>query len=333
MLTLAEGLDLIEAFRSGWAGPVWPDDRPLIVVDVDGGDADRLSVPPAFPAVVVAVSRDSPDLAPDGPDVAITGAPDPPPPWVAAAMSVDDLDRAVTGAPGAAVTLVHLLRAGAGVDGIGGGLIHESLAYSVLQAGPEFGRWRDRRPAPRIRPADGGTLLVDRDGPIMTVTLNRPDVHNAYNRQMRDDLCDVLAAAMADPAVTVVVAGRGRSFCSGGDLSEFGTAPDPVTSHIVRVARSPGRLISLMADRVEARIHGVCAGSGIEIPAFAGSVVAHPDTRIWLPELAMGLIPGAGGTVSLPRRIGRQRTAWMALTGHPVDAGTAARWGLVDAVG
>jgi enoyl-CoA hydratase/carnithine racemase len=77
-------------------------------------------------------------------------------------------------------------------------------------------------------------------------------------------------------------------------------------------------------------LHGACAGSGIELPAFAGSVAARPGTRIWLPELAMGLIPGAGGTVSLPRRIGRGRTAWMALSGRPVDVPTALEWGLVD---
>ena len=61
-------------------------------------------------------------------------------------------------------------------------------------------------------------------------------------------------------------------------------------------------------------------------------MVAHEDARFWLPELSMGLVPGAGGTVSLPRRIGRQRTAWLALTGEPIDAETARAWGLVDQI-
>ena len=66
--------------------------------------------------------------------------------------------------------------------------------------------------------------------------------------------------------------------------------------------------------------------------AFAGRVVAHPDTQISLPEIGLGLIPGAGGTVSLPRRIGRHRTAELAFAGAPIDAATAMRWGLVDAI-
>jgi len=68
----------------------------------------------------------------------------------------------------------------------------------------------------------------------------------------------------------------------------------------------------------------------MELPAFAATVLADPGTTFRLPELAMGLIPGAGGTASLPRRIGRHRTAWMGLTGLPIDAATALEWGLVD---
>jgi enoyl-CoA hydratase/carnithine racemase len=74
-------------------------------------------------------------------------------------------------------------------------------------------------------------------------------------------------------------------------------------------------------------------GSGIELPAFAGRVRAAPDTQISLPELSLGLIPGAGGTVSLTRRAGRHRTTRLALTGEVLDATTALDWGLVDEVG
>ena len=73
-------------------------------------------------------------------------------------------------------------------------------------------------------------------------------------------------------------------------------------------------------------------GAGIEVPAFAGRVVATADAAIALPELGAGLVPGAGGTVSIPRRIGRHRTALLGLTGSPIDAPTALAWGLVDAV-
>jgi enoyl-CoA hydratase/carnithine racemase len=100
----------------------------------------------------------------------------------------------------------------------------------------------------------------------------------------------------------------------------------------VRLARSAGRVLATIADRVTAHVHGSCLGSGIELPAFAGRVIAHPDTLIALPEVRMGLIPGAGGTVSLPRRIGRHRTALLALAGFTIDAATARQWGLVDEV-
>jgi enoyl-CoA hydratase/carnithine racemase len=73
-------------------------------------------------------------------------------------------------------------------------------------------------------------------------------------------------------------------------------------------------------------------GAGIELAAFGRVVVAEPDTMIALPELALGLVPGAGGTVSLPRRIGRHRTALLALTAQPIEATTALAWGLVDRI-
>jgi enoyl-CoA hydratase/carnithine racemase len=98
------------------------------------------------------------------------------------------------------------------------------------------------------------------------------------------------------------------------------------------MTRSPARLLAGMAERVQVELHGACIGAGIELAAFARRVVARPDTRIHLPEIRMGLIPGAGGTASLPRRIGRQRTAFLALSGRWVDAETARAWGLVDAL-
>ncbi len=114
--------------------------------------------------------------------------------------------------------------------------------------------------------------------------------------------------------------GEGGSFCSGGDLDEFGTRPDPATAHLVRLARSPGWLLHQLAARTHVVVHGPCRGSGVELPAFAGRVTAHPDATFALPEVAMGLIPGAGGTVSLVRRIGRHHTARLALTGRVIDA-------------
>jgi enoyl-CoA hydratase/carnithine racemase len=326
----------LDGFRSGWVDAGEVIGERLLVVDADrAGPVGCLSVPVGFPAIVAAVSgADPPDLSADGPDVALTTASDPPAPWVSvpdADAAVDDLARRIDAAPGAAVTLVEVLRGFPGRS-VEEGLLAESTAYSMLQAGPEFGRWRASRGLATPRPASDPAILVDRSGGELRITLNRPDVHNAYNRQMRDELCEVLAAALAEPSLTVRLSGAGPSFCSGGDLDEFGTSPDPVTAHVVRTGRSPARLLAALADRTEVVVHGSCAGSGIELPAFAARVQARPDTRIWLPELAMGLIPGAGGTVSLPRRIGRGRTAWLGLSGERLDAVTARRWGLVEEV-
>ena len=164
----------------------------------------------------------------------------------------------------------------------------------------------------------------------MTVTLQRPARHNAFSASMRDGLLDALDVALLDPDVRVVLRGAGPSFCSGGDLDEFGSAADPGAAHLVRLQASVARVLAALADRVTVHLHGACMGAGIELPAFAGHVVATPDAEIALPELRLGLIPGAGGTVSLPRRIGRQRTAQLALTGGSIDGTTALAWGLVD---
>ena len=96
----------------------------------------------------------------------------------------------------------------------------------------------------------------------------------------------------------------------------------------------PGQqvLVHDLAGRVRFEVHGACIGAGAELPAFSREVVARGDAFFALPEVGFGLVPGAGGTASLPRRIGRQRTAWLALTGERIDAATALAWGLIDEV-
>ena len=234
--------------------------------------------------------------------------------------------------PLAALALVQLLRLGEGRS-LHDNLVSESLVYSTLQSGPEFARWLAERGLPRARPAaDGPPVRSRREGDRLVIELDRPAKRNAFSAEMRDGLCAALEVALADPALRVELRGRGASFCSGGDLDEFGTLPDPATAHAIRATRSAGRLLSRIAQRVTVHVHGACVGAGMELPAFAGRVVAAPDSFFQLPELSLGLVPGAGGTASLPPRIGRQRTAWLALSGARVDAETALLWGLVDAL-
>jgi hypothetical protein len=234
--------------------------------------------------------------------------------------------------PIAATTLVLLLR-GHARRTVEDGLVAESSAYSVLQSGPEFESWRAARPVTKAEGDEAPRVRVERHGDTLAVTLTRSQRLNALDARMRDELVEALTVAAADPSITgVELRGEGRAFCSGGDLTEFGTRSDPASAHLIRLERSVARVLARLAQPTTTYIQGTTFGSGIELAAFTHSVIAAPDTQIALPEIGLGLVPGAGGTVSLPRRIGRQRTAWLGLSGRPIDAETALAWGLVDAV-
>jgi hypothetical protein len=254
-------------------------------------------------------------------------------PWCDLIASPDELDQIehwATKHPIASLSLALLLR-GAEERSLDEGLLAESATYSVLQAGPEFGAWvrSDAKPDPVTDP--GPPLEAVRDGHTLTISLSRPRRANALDLSMREHLLEALAVALHDPSITaVVLRGDGPHYSTGGDLGEFGTFPDPATAHIIRLQTSIGRAIHHLSDRVTVHLHGTCSGSGIELPAFAGDVVAASDVSISLPEVAIGLVPGAGGTFSLPRRIGRHRTAWLALTTERIGLETAIEWGLVD---
>jgi len=341
-LDLAAFVDLVNELTPEAAGEDPADPRRLVVVDLDSPPARLPDRPAAGPrgVVVVGVSRSGAFGGPfEAFDVVLAegaeGVPDGPSPWVVVPDVADALARlseCVALSPGAALTLVQVLRAGQHTA-FADALTVESLAYSTLQGGREFARWLAGRPPPPDRPAATCVLSVEREGDVLQLVLDRPHVRNALNAALRDALCEALAVALLDSSVDEVqISGRGPDFCSGGDLDEFGTAPDAVSAHLVRVSRSPAAAISAVADRTVVRLHGACVGAGIEIAAAAHRVVAAADTVIRLPEVSMGLVPGAGGTVTLPRRIGRQRAAWLALSGVDLDAETACRWRLVDEI-
>jgi enoyl-CoA hydratase/carnithine racemase len=209
--------------------------------------------------------------------------------------------------------------------------VAESAVYSLLQSGTEFAAWRASRPPQQQQSGGEPAVLIERTGDHLSLVLNRPHVRNALNREMRDALLQGFGLAASDPSISeVVLSGAGESFCSGGDLGEFGTFTDPASAHVIRLITSIGRAMDAMGKRLVVQVHGPCAGSGVELPAFAPRVVAVPTFSARLPEVGMGLIPGAGGTVSITRRIGRHRMALLALTGATIDAETALEWGLVD---
>ena len=211
------------------------------------------------------------------------------------------------------------------------GLIAESLAYGVLQAGADHAAWLAARKAELA--SAPGLVRTRRDGESLSVMLDRPWADNAIDRPMRDGLAQALELAVLDPAIRrVSLRGSGRSFSLGADLSEFGTTRDPAEAHYIRQRTLPARWAARCSNKLEAHIHGACVGSGLELVAFAGRITASSRAWFQLPELAMGILPGAGGCVSLTRRIGRQRTARLILTGERISARVALDWGLIDAI-
>lgn len=216
------------------------------------------------------------------------------------------------------------------------GVITESLAYSALQSGPEFAAWLAQR-GPAQVPVIADPVVAQRDGDRLSIRFNRARRHNAFSTDARAALLEALEVARLDPSVCeMVLTGNGPSFCSGGDLAEFGSFTDPASAHVARTRHSPALALDEITSRLgracRAEIHGQVQGSGLEMAAFCGWVRCHPEAVLGLPELALGLIPGAGGTVSITRRIGRWRTAYLVLSGRSIDAGTALRWGLVDEI-
>lgn len=336
----------------------------LLAVTADGLDDSALDRLPFAPAVLVDLSgRPSPEhlrrlgqvlgTAPviligvaDHPtedastlamDVLLCGSDDAPAPWVACGGSLEEFVEAlvtpITSSPDASIALAQLLRVSSAATPAEA-VVAESWVYSLLQSGPVHRRWLDSRAsrAPRPRP-DHPVVVLDRNVDVLTITLDRPEVHNAFGARMRDELVEAFRLVDVDRSISrVVLRGNGPSFCSGGDLDEFGTAPAPVEAHGIRTRRNAGIALAAVADRVEVHVHGRCVGAGVELPAFASHVIADPATTFLLPEVSMGLIPGAGGTSSIPRRIGRHRAAFFALSGRHVDARTALAWGLIDSL-
>ena len=313
-------------------------ESPFVIVDLDHAPEDRALAQETEPRdrdrAVIGVAAE-PREPVEGFDILLTGVPDPPKPWVGCAdphATARQLGDLVGNRPAACVALVQVLRMGSGLS-IPDRLILESLAYSTLQGGVDFQAWLAT--APRRTPRLAETpVRLGRDGSRLSITLDRPWVRNAFDAATRDALCEALQVAVADPSISRVdLYGNGPAFCGGGDLAEFGTSRDPARAHLVRVHRSPAALLHRCAPRVTAHLHGACVGAGIELAAFAGRVVAAPDTVIRLPEVGMGLIPGAGGTASIPVRVGRERTAYLALSGVELSVEEALRWGLVDEIG
>jgi enoyl-CoA hydratase/carnithine racemase len=246
-------------------------------------------------------------------------------------VSAEALIRQVTRAPNAAAATVQLLRNLEGLP-VERALQLESICYGLLQGSAEFHTWlANRVVSPNV--VAPGKLTIERCDAVLDLLIDRPQAHNAIDRVLRDQLFEAFTLACLDSEIrSIRLRAVGAHFSIGGDLEEFGTTRDPVTAHLLRSRTLPAVALAPCAGILDVHVQGACIGAGVEMAAFAARVTATPDAWFQLPELAMGLVPGAGGCVSVPRRIGRQRAALMILSGRRINAQTALRWGLIDAI-
>ncbi len=323
------------------------------MITPDHLDADRLSAPGGEPvlvvdagrwvrpkapiqAVVIGVDREGalPAVVVDDFDLLATIVADAPRPWVSVGSlsRVETLADAVRANPIAATIATQLLRLTAKMP-LPEALTAESFAYSSLLGGAEFARWRAAAEIEDGPPTPADPVRIARDGDRLTLTLDDPANRNAMTAAMRDALYEALANALDDPSKPdVLLRGAGRCFSTGGDLPEFGRARDLAEAHLVRTLHSCARALDALGARGTVRVHGASVGSGLEVAAAAHHRIAARDAWFQLPELGMGLVPGAGGTATVARAIGRHRTLWMLLSGKRVGAKQAIEWGLVHAI-
>src|SRR5215469_8936268 len=164
----------------------------------------------------------------------------------------------------------------------------------------------------------------DLEGDVGVITLNSPPV-NALSAGVRDGLANGMAAALADAgAKSVVLVCEGRTFIAGADITEFGGAQKGASLYDVQNA------IENASKPVIAAIHGTALGGGLEVALTCHYRVAVPSARCGLPEVNLGLLPGAGGTQRLPRIVGPEKAMEMMTAGTHVPAAECLAMGLVD---
>ena len=178
------------------------------------------------------------------------------------------------------------------------------------------------------------TVLCSKTGSVFSIVLNRTEVINAFNVQMRDELYMSLGSACDDPTVKVIaISGAGeRGFCAGADLGEFGSAPSIATAREVRWERDLWGMFLSVKKPVIVALHGYVIGSGLEIACLGDIRIASRDAVFSMPEAALGLLPAAGGSQTLARVVGQSRAVEILQMGIKIDADKAKNIGLVHEV-
>jgi 2-(1,2-epoxy-1,2-dihydrophenyl)acetyl-CoA isomerase len=177
------------------------------------------------------------------------------------------------------------------------------------------------------------TLIVEPDGAVMTVTLNRPDKLNSFNETMHRELRDALDRIGRDPAVrAVLLTGAGKGFCAGQDLGDRAMAAgqDIDLGATLEATYNPlVRRLRALEKPVVCAVNGVAAGAGANVALACDIVLAARSARFIQAFCKIGLVPDSGGTWFLPRLVGEARARALALLGEPVPAEQAEAWGLI----
>jgi 2-(1,2-epoxy-1,2-dihydrophenyl)acetyl-CoA isomerase len=178
-------------------------------------------------------------------------------------------------------------------------------------------------------------LLTAKDGPVVTLTIDRPDAGNAINLELATALRDAAKDAIADPGcAALVLAASGRVFCAGGDLASIAGAPD-MRGHLRELALTLHEAMTLLRESrlvVVAAVAGAAAGAGFALALNADLVVAGESARFMAAYSAVGLTPDTGLSYLLPRVVGAHRATELALLGRTLDADIAQEWGIVNEV-
>ncbi|MBH51785.1 MAG: hypothetical protein CL785_01345 [Chloroflexi bacterium] len=178
------------------------------------------------------------------------------------------------------------------------------------------------------------SIILEKKSSILTITLNRPDILNAYNIQMRDEMWQALLAIKDDLEVKVIILkGAGeKAFCAGADLTEFTTAPSQTIARQVRRLRPIWELWASIRKPFICALHGYVIGSGLEMALLCDIRIASPEVKIRLPEVALGMLPAAGGSQTLTKLTGISTASKMLLTTNTISANEALQMGIISKI-
>ena len=179
---------------------------------------------------------------------------------------------------------------------------------------------------------DGPLVTVERDGDVAVVRLNRPTKHNALSTALEAALLEAITGPAVAASRAVVLAGNGRSFCAGADVTEIRELD---AEGVLAYYRASGRVYEVLAGLAQpsvAALHGYCLGGGLELALAATLRVADDTARLGFPEVGLGILPSSGGTTRVVQACGPLRAREVLLLRRRYDAGQAAQLGLVTEV-